>query len=223
MRRLDIAPHGVPEAGAGQLDLPLAPGGLVIGQEARQPLVLRFFRFQPTHVAMFAAPYVARILGYRALALGAQVVIVSGRPSVWETLARSAPPGPAWVSVVPPNSPTPPAGSIVRPSLIIDDGGSGSRRDLGPWQTVVSVMPYVTAQALSSLHSFDLLVLQRVAPEHVGPVRAGFNLPVDTAQWLPRMPDDTIAVAERGRVRFANLGVTQNEGFALGQPTRADG
>jgi hypothetical protein len=36
------------------------------------------------------------------------------------------------------------------------------------------------------------------------------------------MPDDTIALAEPGRVRFANLAVTQVEQMAFGPPTRRD-
>lgn len=221
-----LASHALPEAATAQLDPVVTPGGLILGTEGREPLVVRLFRARPTRVGLFASAHVARVLAHRALALGAQVVVVTGRPALWGALVRAAPVGHAWVSVLAPNASTPTAGTLVRPTLVIDDVGSavgeGGRRDLGPWQTGVTLRPYVAPQAVGFLHTHDLLVLQRSPAEAVGPVRAAFHLPADGTQWLPRMPDDTVAVAERGRIRFVNLALTQVEQMAFGPPTRQD-
>lgn len=225
IRQPSVASHSLPEAATAQLDPVLTPGGLIVGREGREPLVVRLFHARPTRVGLFASAHVARVLAHRALALGAQVVVITGRPQLWGSLVRAAPVGQTWVSVLAPNAPAPPAGTLVRPTLIVDDVGGthdGVRRDLGPWQTGVTLRPYVTPQSVGFLHSYDLLVLQRSPAEMVGPVRAAFNLPADSTQWLPRMPDDTLAVAQRGRMRFVNIALTQVEQMTFGAPTRQD-
>ncbi|HEX5495462.1 MAG TPA: hypothetical protein VFX70_12905 [Mycobacteriales bacterium] len=214
--------HSLPEPAAVRLDPALVRGGLIVGQEGREPLVLRLFRARPTRIGLFASGYVAALLGYRALAMGARVVVVTARQPSWSALVRAAPVGPAWVNLVPPDSPVPPAGTMLRPVLVIDDVGpvAKPRREAGPWQAVVTLRPYLTPQAVDPLRGHDLLVMQRMAAEAVGPVRAAFGLPADAAQWLPRMPDGTVALAERGRLRFVNLTPTQVEQMAFGPPTR---
>lgn len=224
IRRPSIAPHALPEQMSVQLDPVVTRGGMHIGQEGRNPLVVRLFRSRPTQVGLFSSTYVAMVLAHRALALGAQVVVVSGRPAAWQPLVRAAPVGPAWVTVVPLNSTTPPSGTMLRPTLIVDDVGvtGGARRDLGQWQTALTLRAYVTPQVVGQLHSYDLLALQRTAAEAVGPVRAAYSLPADATQWLPRMPDDTVALASSGQMRFVNLSPTQVELHAFGKPTRQD-
>ncbi|HEY9389810.1 MAG TPA: hypothetical protein VIR27_08595 [Mycobacteriales bacterium] len=224
IRRPVLASHALPEPAVAQLDPALARGGLVIGQEGRRPLVVRLFRARPTRIGVFAAGYLARVLAHRTLATGARVVVVTDRPSPWSSLVRAAPVGPAWVNVVPPNAPVPTAGTLLRPVLLIDDAGPAGdpRREVGPWQTAVTLRPYLTPQTVGSLRSYDLIMLQRTAVEAVGPVRAAFTLPAEATQWLPRMPDDTVALAEPGRVRFVNLAPTQVEQMAFGPPTRRD-
>lgn len=223
IRQPTVAPHSLPEPATAQLDLPLRTSGVMIGQESRQPLVVRLFRPKQTQVGVFASTYVARVLAHRALAVGAQIVVVTARPAIWTPLVRSAPSGP-WVTVVPPNSSIPAGGSALRPPLIVDDVGVGgaTRRELGPWQTGVTLRPYLAEQAVGTLHAFDMVVLQRTSPESVPIIRQAFGIPADSAQWLPRMPDDTVALVERGQVRFVGLAVTQVEQMAFGKPTRQD-
>jgi hypothetical protein len=208
-----------------QLDMPINPGGLVIGHEGQQqPVTMHLFRNRPTYVGVFAAAYVGRLLAFRALAMAAQVAVVTPRPAVWQPLVQVAPPG--WVVQAPPGSATPPAGTPIGPSMVLDDAGMGDgplRGDLGAWQTQVVLRPFVTPQLASQLRSFDVVAMQRVQPEAVPALQATFGFPVQTAQWLPQMPDDTIAVISAGQVRFVNLVPTPAERTAFGAPTRLDG
>jgi len=223
--RPNLIGHVLPVEALPQLDMPIAHGGLVIGQEGQQqPVVVQLFRNRPGYLGVFAAAYVVRLLAFRALALAAQVAVLTPRPAVWQPLAGAAPPG--WVVPGPPGAPTPPAGTPIGPSLVVDDAGMGEgqlRSDLGAWQTQVVLRPFATPQMASQLRSFDLVVLQRTQPEAVPPLQVSFGLPEQTALWLPQMPDDTVAVISPGQVRFVNLAPTAAERTAFGPPTRLDG
>jgi hypothetical protein len=201
--------HAVAAGALGGLDLPLDAGGLVVGQDRDgQPVVVRVFRPRPTRVGAFGNVHVVMLLAFRALALGAQVVVVSPRPAVWAALAQAAPPGPAWVS------PTPPAGSVLRPSLLVEDTGVGQgrvRHDLGTWQCAITVEPSVTDAVEPTLAACDLVLVQRAAVQAARPLRDTLSLPPDALRWLPQMPDDVLAVAAPGQLRFVRVVPTQVE------------
>src|SRR5262249_52283453 len=155
------------------------------------------------------------------LAMAAQVAVMTPRPAVWQPLAGTAPPG--WVVPAPAGAPTPPAGTPIGPSLVLDDAGMGEaqlRSDLGAWQTQLVLRPFATPQLASQLRSCDLVVRQRTHPEAVPPLLVTFGLPEQTGPWLPQMPDDTIAVISPGQVRFVNLAPTPAEHATFGPPTR---
>lgn len=204
------------------LDLPTSDGGLVVGQEPDgQPVVVRLFRKRPTRVAAFGGVHVVMLLAFRALAHGAQVVVISPRPPAWAPLVQAAPPGPAWVTVVPPGSATPPAGSMLRPSLLVEDTGVGQsrvRHDLGTWQSAISVEPSVTEAVTPTLASCDLAIVQRPALQAARPLQDAFALPPDALRWLPQMPDDVLALAVPGKLRFVRVVPTQVEQATFGPP-----
>lgn len=204
------------------LDLAVERGGLVMGQEPDgASVILTLFRAVPVRIGVFGSGYLVNLLSFRALAQGAQVVIVTARPPQWAPLVRAAPPGPAWVAVVPPASPTPPAGSMLRPSLLVEDadvGQGGVRHDLGAWQASVTFEPAITDTAVPALRSFDLAVLARPSPQALRPLQDAFRLPAESLRWLPQMPDDVLAVAVPGRCRFIRLVPTQVERATFGPP-----
>jgi hypothetical protein len=223
--RPTVIGHVLPPDALAQLDVPVSHGGLVIGHQGQQqPVTVQLFRNRPCYLGVFAAAQVAKLLAFRALAMAAQVAVVTPRPAVWQPLSGVAPRG--WVVLAPPGAPTPPAGTPIGPSLVLDDAGVGEgqlRGDLGAWQTQVVLRPFATPQLATQLRSFDLVVLQRTQPEAVPPLQVSFGLPEQSAQWLPRLPDDTVAVVTPGEVRFVNLAPTGTELSAFGPPTRLDG
>lgn len=224
-----VSAHTLPVDALTQLDVPLGMSGVVVGTgNQRQPVVAQLFRNQPTQLGAFCAAYVAKLLAFRALAAGAQVQVMTPRPAVWEPLARSAPP--QWVSLVPPMSPTPRNATGTRPSLVIEDAGmaeSPARADLGAWQAHLVLRPFMTPQMGGILRGVDLVIMQRVQPEVLPVIQDAFGLPASTTQWLPTMPDDTVALigVEAGveTAEFVNLAATGVEHNAFGAPTRLDG
>lgn len=224
MRR--ATPHRLPVEALPALDVPTDRGGLVVGQDPNgQSVVLRLFRPAPVRIGVYGAGYFVTLLAFRALAHGAQVVVVTARPGPWAPLVRAAPPGPAWVSVLPPASPTPPAGSMLRPSLLVEDadvGQGGVRHDLGTWQAAVTFEPVLT-DAAQSMRSFDLAVLARPGRLSLRPVQDAFRLPADAVRWLPQMPDDVLALVTPGRCGFVRLVPSAVEQTTFGRPPAGSG
>jgi hypothetical protein len=220
-----VAGHVLPADALPQLDLPLAVGGLVVGHETQQqPVVVQLFRNLPTHVGVFAAAYVAKLLAFRALAVGAQVTVVTPRPAIWQPLIQAAPA--QWVAALPPAAATPSGGTAGQPSLVVEDVGMDQvqlRSDLRAWQTQVVVRPFVTPQMTGQMRSFDAVLLQRTQPEVAYPVQSTLGLSEQNAKWLPQMPDETVALIGSGQVRYINLVPTTAERAVLGAPTRLDG
>jgi hypothetical protein len=219
------AAHLLPSDALDQLDVPLTSAGLVLGHTSPgQPVVLRLFSHRPTSAGIFAAAYVSRLLAFRALAVGAQVVVLTPGPARWQPLVAAAPP--RRVTLHPPGLATPTGNTVVRPLLLCEDIGAGGaatlRRDLGGWQTQVQLWPYVTPQLIGPLRSFDLVVLARVQQEAVYPLQLAFGLPERAAGWLARMPDDTVAALGDGQIQFVSLAPTAIETAAFGPPTRHD-
>lgn len=215
-------PHVVPVGSLPALDVPVRQGGLVVGQDpSGQPVILRLFRPAPVRIAVFGAGYFATLLSFRALAQGAQVVVVTARPARWAALVHAAPPGPAWVAVVPPASATPPAGSVLRPSLLVEDvevGQGGIRHDLGSWQAALTLEPAVTDATIPAIRAFDLVVLARPTVAALRPLREVFRLPAEAVRWLPQMPDDVLALAAPGRCAFLRVVPSQVEQATFGTP-----
>jgi hypothetical protein len=212
--------HLLPVEALAALDVPLSAGGLVLGHiRPGEPAVVRLFGNRPTYVGVFAAAWVARLLAYRSLAVGAQVTVLTGQRARWQSLAGAAPRG--RVALDRPGRSTPAGNSPVRPLLLIEDLGAGEaplRRDLSAWQTQLQLRPYVTPQQIAPMRSYDLVVLQRVPPEAVHPIQLAFGLDPRTAGWFARLPDGTVAALAGGRVQFVNLAPTGIEA-----PTRRDG
>ncbi|MBI1758910.1 MAG: hypothetical protein HYR62_06755 [Actinobacteria bacterium] len=208
-----------------QLDIPLAPGGLVVGHDGhRQPVIARIFRDRPTQIGVFGAAYLGKLLAFRALAVAAQVSVLTPRPATWEPLVRAAPA--QWAAIMPAGTLSPHGATATRPSLIVEDAGMGEaqlRSDLGSWQTQAVLRPFVTPQMEGLLQAFDLVLVQRAQPETVPTIQAAFGLPEAITRWLPQMPDDTVALIAVATAQFVNLAPTSIEETVFGPPTLLDG
>jgi hypothetical protein len=199
--------------------LPLVHSGLLLGEDvaARQPVSVNVLRELPTQIAVFGTSPVARLLAARALAFGARVTVLTHAPAAWAALRQLAA-GPSTVSIAPPRSQRPRAGSALTPSVVVDDTGvapQGLRRDAGPWQTVLTTCPQLTEQALASLRLFDLLASGRLPGPDANALCAAYALPGPTVRWLTELPVDVVMLAAPNRLRFVRLHPTPAERVLL--------
>jgi type VII secretion protein EccE len=231
---LRLPPHSVPANALEELAAPLGHGGLVVGVWPDSvPAIIPIFRETPTQVGVVGTEHVALLLAGRAIAVGARVDIVTVRPAMWAPLALAAPHDGGWVTIHPPGSETPPAGTSVRPSLVIDDVGDeaheadgahrghGSRADLGAWQTALTLRRHLSAENAGTMSSYELVFLERVTAATARLARSALNLPDAQARMLPMVPDESVAVVTGGNLVVLRLAVTSVERALFPAPAPA--
>jgi hypothetical protein len=199
--------HSLPADG--WLVAPLRPGGVPFGTaDQGVPARLRLFRARPTSIGVFAGPKVTRLLVARALGAGATVCVVTAQPAPWGQVRDRLPAAAARLAVLPPTAAIPTGADLPLPALVLDelDGGQPPpRRSLGGWQTSVTAQPQVSPQLLATLRSYDGLVLQRIPEPAAEHVRTATGMPATSARWLPRMPDDVVALIAGPSAVFSTL------------------
>ncbi|MEU8314816.1 type VII secretion protein EccE [Micromonospora sp. NPDC048887] len=215
----------IPAAGSPPpaLDLPSAAAGLMVGANRHgTALTVRLFRPAPTRVLLVGGVPAAQLLLLRALALGARVVVQTGRPRFWEPFARGVGTLGGGVPLLPPGRPIGGApGSPLHPLLVVVDAGPVPP-EAGPaaaWQSVLVVRDELTPADAPALARADLAVLQPLDPDEAALAGAALGLG-GSAEWLTRIRDDMVAVVNRRALRWALLSPTPVESQLVGRPAR---
>jgi hypothetical protein len=208
------------------LAVPVGDDGVVIGTDpARRPAVLGLFRPRPVEAALIGGSYLAQLLALRAAATGARIVVETARPQLWAPLAQSAGGGQQVVVVVPVRRVGATGPAAAAPVLLIRDCGArpprGSQPRL-PWQTTLTLLPYLDPDYGSQLINVDLVALQRISPQESRVAARVARLGGDDVRALPGLPDElTLWCARRGR-QYVHSAPTQLELGLLGSPRRID-
>jgi len=165
----------------------------------------------------------AQLIALRAMALGARVVVQTARPQAWSRFVRGAALPGESIAVIPPGRVVEiPAGSELRPLLVVVDVGPVSAdtcQGAGFQATLVVRDEFSPADADVATRA-DLLVLQPLAPDEAALVGAKLGLG-EAAQWLTRIRVDMVAVINRRAVRWAVLAQTPIEAQLIGPPDRS--
>jgi type VII secretion protein EccE len=208
------------------LELPLGGAGLVMGVNRHgEPTTVRLFRPEPTRMALFGGLRYTQLVALRALALGAQVVIQTGRPQSWEPFMRGVSgPGEA-LALAPPNrsielAPATP----LSPQLIIVDvgpvGATGVTVVEAAWRATLVVRDDLAPHDLDILARADVVVLPALsAPEaEIAGTALGLG---QLSSHLPRVrPDMVGVVVGRRTLRWTLLSATPIEQQLIGTITR---
>ncbi|MGI5247402.1 hypothetical protein [Dactylosporangium sp. CA-139066] len=197
----------------------MGPAGLIVGVDyQRRPVPIRLFRPAPTRVTLVGGLWVQRILVFRALALGARVIVMTADPRPWQGLGE-------WATgsndrLVLWNDPRPPAApaSARQPLLIVAAAGTPTR--LGAWQTQLAVVPHLAPEHTHALQGGDLVMLQQLSPPEAAVAAAALNLPENGAGPLQEMTPDMLALMGGGANRYVWVAPTGIERQYHGQPAR---
>ncbi|MEU6311594.1 hypothetical protein [Streptomyces sp. NPDC047014] len=218
--------HTVPAAELDALGVPVGDDGVVIGVDAEgRPAVLGVNRPTPYEVTLIGGLWTAQVLALRAAATGARVAVETGRGQVWSALAREAGGGQPCVTLHDVGRVPPQGASAGSPVLVIRDCGMRPPRGrvaAAPWQSVLTLLPYLSPTAPRLLTQSSVAGIQRVSPDEATQLAPLLGLPQPAVDALPTLGDGvTLWCTPRDR-RFALTQATETETALLGAARRID-
>lgn len=220
------ARHTVRPEQLASLAVPVGDDGVLIGVDREgRPAVLGIIRPTPYDVTLVGGLWTAQVLALRAAATGARIVVETGRARAWVNLARAAGGGQPCISLhdvgrVPAQGPS--AGS---PVVVIRDCGMRPPRGRvasGPWQSVVTLLPYLSPVAPGLMAKSSLVGIQRVSPDEAAQIGHLMRLPAAEARTLPTLTDGVTLWCTRRDRQFVMTRATDAESGLLGSARRMD-
>ena len=196
--------------------------GLVLGPaEDGTTASIALFRPEPTTAVAVGGLALAQVLVFRALAVGARVVVETQRPGAWQTFGNLSP-GASGSITLTDHADDDTHGSVATPRLLLVDAESAASaepRRVGRWSTVLTAHDQLSSWSAPLLGSSDLALLLCPTLGEARLAAAALNLP-DAARRLAGHPADTVVVAHRGGWRTATVAVTDVERWLVGDLTR---
>ncbi|MFI9205872.1 hypothetical protein [Streptomyces sp. NPDC053048] len=208
------------------LELPIGDDGVVIGSDDRgAPAVLALARPTAFDVVLVGGAWTAQVIALRAVGTGARVAVETGRRQLWTAFAQSANGGQQCVTLhdvgrVPPQGP-----SVHSPVLVVRDCGARpprGRAAAAPWQSVLTLLPYLSPVTPRLMDRADLVGVQRVAPDEARRIGRTMNLPPDDVETLPTLPDGVTLWCTRSARTYVTTRPTEPETGLLGAPRRME-
>lgn len=208
------------------LALPVGDDGVVIGVDASgRPSVLGINRPTAYDVTLIGGLWTAQVLALRAAATGARVTVETGRGPSWTALAQAAGGGQQCIALHDVGRVPPQGASAGSPVVVIRDCGMRPPRGRvvsAPWQSVVTLLPYLSPVAPRLLEKSDLVGVQRVSPDEAAQIGRIMNLPQAETEALSTLADGvTLWCSARDR-QFVMTQATDAETGLLGSARRMD-
>ncbi|MFD1325497.1 hypothetical protein [Micromonospora sonneratiae] len=223
MARLRIGWHTASPAALARLRPTPTGAGLILGADRQQaPVSVRFFQPDPRRFCLVGGVWTAQLIAFRALALGARIMVVTPDPANWRSFGERATGMPGRVVASAVEQPLPAGASAQQPLLVIHDlgtTGSSVTQPLGPWQTRLTVLLHLDRNGLPWVHDSDLVLLQRLDPTEATLLGNALRLG-PSADHFQRMPEDMIALVSADAVRYARFAQTDIERQLAGKPRR---
>jgi hypothetical protein len=193
-----------------------SPGtGLILGADVDQrPVPVRFFRTEPTRITLVGGVWAAQMVVFRALAFGANAVVLTGDPAAWHGFGERATGRSDRVSVIPGERPLRVQGTAQQPMLVIHDlgmAGPSGNVELGPWQTQMTVLRQLDERGVPALQEGHLVMMQRLAFSEATLAASALRLTGESAQLLQQMEDEMLALIGGGADRYVWISPTSIE------------
>ncbi|MES9593986.1 MULTISPECIES: hypothetical protein [unclassified Streptomyces] len=220
------AGHTLAAEHLGALSLPVGDDGVILGTDAEgRTQMIGFHRPAPYDVLLIGGLWTAQVLALRAAATGARVAVETGRTRAWTTLAQAAGAGLECVSLHDVGRVPPTGAAVSSPVVVVRDCGMRPPRGRvvsSPWQSVLTLLPYLSPVAPRLMRASTLVGVQRVSPGEAEQVGRILGLARTEIEALPTLADGvTLWVAGRER-HWVMTGATEVETGLLGAARRMD-
>ncbi|MQY16172.1 hypothetical protein SRB5_63680 [Streptomyces sp. RB5] len=220
------AGHLVSSAQLGGLALPMGDDGVVIGQDAEnRPQIACFHHPQPYEVLLIGGLWTAQAIALRAAGTGSRVAVETGRAEMWTNLVRSATAGLEVITLHEPGRVPPLGPSVGSPVMIIRDCGvrpPRGRTTALPWQSVLTLVPYLGPAVPRLVEGAALVGIQRVSPEEAVQLGRLMQLPQADVDSLSTLGEGVTLWCTRSDRQYTFTQPTDAESQLLGTPRRLD-
>jgi len=182
---------------------------------------IALFRPEPTTAVAIGGLALAQLLAFRALAVGAQVLVETHRPAAWQTFVALSP-GASGSTTLTPHADDDVNGSVHTPRLLVVDAQSAASaepRRVGRWSTVLTAHDQLSSWNAPLLGTSDLSLLLAPTTTEARLAASALNLP-DAARQLAGHPGTTVVVAHRGGWRTVQVSPTDVERWLVGSLER---
>lgn len=224
--RLRIGSHLASHSSLAQLRISTTSSGLILGADRQQrPVTVRFFQPEPLRAALVGGTWAGQLVAFRALALGARVMVITAEPGAWQGFGDRVTGRNDRVAVLSVGHAQPPAGTPHQPLLIVHDPGPtgtvvAAPQQLGPWQTQLTILRQLDEAGVPSVQQCGLVLLQRLANAEANLAATTLRLPGPSVQFLQVMADDMVALVADGSDRYMWFAQTDIERQHTGAPRR---
>lgn len=220
------AGHTMAADDLGALSLPVGDDGVVIGDDAEgRPQMVGFHRSTPYDVLLIGGLWTAQVLALRAAGTGSRVVVETGRAQAWTMLAQAAGAGLECITLHDVGRVPPMGATVGSPVVVIRDCGMRPPRGRvvsSPWQSVLTLLPYLSPVAPRLLRDSTLVGVQRVSPQEAEQIGRILGLSRAESDALPTLADGvTLWVSGRER-QWVMTSATDAETGLLGVARRMD-
>ncbi|MER6395576.1 hypothetical protein ACIF6L_35625 [Kitasatospora sp. NPDC086009] len=210
----------------GALSFPVGDDGVLIGEDVqKQPAVLGLFRPSAYDLVLVGGVWTAQVIALRAAATGARIAVETARGQLWGPMAQAAGGGQPCVTVHQVGRLGPQGASVTSPVLVVRDLGARpprSRLSAAPWQTTLTLLPYLGPNAARVLNAADLVGVQRVSPQEAELIGRVLSLGPQDIAALPTLGDDMTLWTTRMRRQYVRTVAGQAEQQVLGGARRMD-
>ncbi|MFE3635080.1 hypothetical protein [Streptomyces cellostaticus] len=218
--------HTLPVEQADALSLPIGDDGVVVGVDTEgQPAVLGVNRPTPFDMVLIGGLWTAQVMALRAAATGARVAVETGRAQSWMPMVHAMGGGQNGLAVYDVGRVPPQGASAGTPVLVVRDCGMRPPRGRvasAPWQSVLTLLPYLSPVAPRLMRQARLVGVQRVSPDEAAEIGRVLTLPRAELEALPTLPDGvTLWCTERDR-QYVMTRATDAETGLLGVARRMD-
>ena len=224
LTRLRIGSHTASYPVLAGLAVTPSPRGMIVGLDRDQrPVPIRFFRAQPTRVALIGGEWAGQVLSFRALGVGARVAVFAGPGTGWPGFAEHAVGRRDRFAVLAAHQVVDIDSGPDRPSLVVHDVGPGQPIQAiapAPWQTQLVIVRELTTGAANTLADADLVVMQRLSPAEAAVAASVLRLTPNTAALLQVLEPDMVTLVGGGADRYVWLHPTGTERGYTGVPRR---
>lgn len=194
--------------------------GMILGADHRgRAVTATVFRPEPTAVVTVGSLGLAQLVGFRALALGAHLVVATARPSAWASLGAVSATTVGGMQIVPPDVPLQGQGSTRSPLLLVRDSdavaAAGGIPAVLSWTTLLTVREQVGSWDTGPYASADLVLVQGLAPPEAEVLCPALSIP-EYREAFCAVPPGTIGLVTQGGVTWARVAQTAVEHQVIG-------